>query len=358
MSNRQIPKIIKQALPSVVSIIITKEFKKIESEAPHELLPTLHSRQYRQKLKDLAGTADKYGMVEIGGGSGFIVNEGGIVVTNRHVIAEPNAAYTCLTGSGQSFAAEVLARDPSSDIAILKLHVTPETIGPVHKLPTLKLGDATKMELGETVIAIGNSLGLFRNTVSVGIVSGLSRSIRAQVDKDSPIEEMRGLIQTDAAINPGNSGGPLLNLKGEVIAINTATVAGAQNIGFAIPINSLKRDLEDLKKYGRIRRPLLGIRYLTITPALKRKVPTLPVNQGAVIVCEDEHTPGIIKDSPADRAGLMEKDIIISVNNRDLTSDYTVKDILNEAEVGDKLKIITQRGSRTLKVTLTLTERK
>ena len=151
-----------------------------------------------------------------------------------------------------------------NDVAILKI----KTDG----LPSLELGDATKLQLGQSVIAIGNALGIFRNTVSVGIVSGLSRSITAQAEPDAPPQEMRGLIQTDAAINPGNSGGPLVDAKGLVVGVNAAIVSGAQSIGFAIPVNAARRDLADIKKYGRIRRPLLGLRYMMIDDDMKEKM--------------------------------------------------------------------------------------
>ena len=355
MIKKTIPQIAKEVMPAVVSIIASKHLKELEKDIPQELAPLLPMKKKQRDI--LENLADSRGMVEIGGGSGFIVDEGGIIITNRHVIADPQAEYSIITTTDQKFKAEVIARDPSNDVAILRLHATDITKGPIKKLKSLKLGNSSKANLGESIVAIGNSLGIFRNTVSSGIVSGLSRSIRAQVSPKSPLQEMRGLIQTDAAINPGNSGGPLLNLYGEVIGINAAIVYGAQNIGFAIPINTVKRDLEDLKEFGRIKRPLLGIRYMTIDEKTKDKL-NLPIDYGAMIINEDSHTSGIIPNSPASFANLKEGDIITEYNGEKITSEKTIQDFLETAEVGEKIKLTILRGNKKINANLTLLERK
>ena len=230
---------------------------------------------------------------QIGGGSGFIIDANGLILTNKHVVSDKKAEYTVILNDGQHFPAEVLSRDPINDVAILKIAAS--------KLPTLKLGSGVKLELGKSVIAIGNALGVFKNTVSLGIISGLSRSIAAQGDADAPPQEMRGLIQTDAAINPGNSGGPLVDGDGLVIGVNAAIVTGAQSIGFAIPVNAARRDLEDIKNYGRIRRPLLGLRYTMIDEDVKEKM-NLPVGYGALVTRETEHDYARRAEKPG-RAG-------------------------------------------------------
>jgi len=355
MIKKPIPQIAKEVMPAVVSIIASKHLEEIEKEIPQEMIPYLPLKKKQRAM--LENMADAHGMVEVGGGSGFIVDEGGIIVTNRHVIADPQAEYSVITNTDQKFRAEVIARDPSNDVAILRLHATDETKGPIKKLKTLKLGDSSKATLGESIVAIGNSLGIFRNTVSSGIVSGLSRSIRAQVSPKSPMQEMRGLIQTDAAINPGNSGGPLLNLSGQVVGINAAIVYGAQNIGFAIPINTVKRDLSDLKEFGRIKRPLLGIRYLTVDEKLQGKL-NLPVSQGAMIINEDPKTSGIIPNSPAAQAKLKEGDIITEYNGQPITSQKTIQDFLEDAEVGETVNLTVLRNGKKLNSKLTLLERK
>jgi len=201
-------------------------------------------------------------------------------------------------------------------------------------------------------------LGIFKNTVSMGIVSGLSRSISAQADPNSPPQEMRGLIQTDAAINPGNSGGPLVDLEGRAVGINAAIVFGAQNISFAIPINAAERDIKDLKKYGRIRRPLLGLRYFILNDDLKEKL-NLPVNYGAFITKEhsfDDHA--IVPGSPAAKAGLKEKDVILEWNGEKITQEKTIQDFLENCEVGESVRMKILRGKKNMEIKLTLAERK
>lgn len=191
--------------------------------------------------KKLIEMTDKKGDIEVGSGSGFIVHKTGVIITNKHIVIDDEADYTIIANNGKKFESEVLFRDPYNDIAILR--IIKLKIGAV-KFPVVKLGDSDKIQLGEEVMAFGNALGIFQNTVSEGIISGLGRHILAQVDLESKCKEMDGLIQTDAAINPGNSGGPLVNIKGEIIGINTAAIKDAENIGLAIPINAVKKNLE------------------------------------------------------------------------------------------------------------------
>lgn len=342
-------KTIKKVMPAVVSIAIAKHLEDLEKEIPKELYPFLPGGPTGPHLEIPESLIDKRGMVQIGGGSGFIVDESGIILTNKHVVGDSKAEYTVIANDGKKFPATILSRDPINDVAIIKIAAT--------SLPAIKLGDAAKLDLGESVIAIGNALGMFKNTVSLGIVSGLSRSISAQADPDSPPQEMRGLIQTDAAINPGNSGGPLVDLQGMAIGINAAIVFGAQNIGFAIPINAAKRDLEDIKKYGRIRRPLLGVRYMMVDENLKDKM-KLPVNYGALIIGESQHDHGVVPGSPAEKAGLKERDIVLELNSSKLDRDHPIQDFLENMDVGERVELLVLRGDKKLKVKLVLSERK
>src|SRR3989344_2507492 len=263
----QIVETIKKVMPAVVSIVISKSLEDLEKEIPPEILPFMPFGHPHLNIPE--EEIDAHGMIKIGGGSGFIVNPNGIILTNKHVVVDPHAEYTVMMHDDRKFKAQVLARDPVDDVAILKIEGK--------NLPTVKLGESTGLELGEEVLAIGNALGLFKNTVSLGIISGLSRSIRATTAPMVAPQELRGLIQTDAAINPGNSGGPLVNLNGEAIGINAAIVFGAQNLGFAIPVNYAKRDLADVQKFGRIKRPLLGLRYMNINEDVQARM-KLPVN--------------------------------------------------------------------------------
>ncbi|MDP3947616.1 MAG: trypsin-like peptidase domain-containing protein [bacterium] len=349
MRNTQNPIVetVKKVMPAVVSIVILKSLEKLEKELPLDLMPITPWNAPELSIPEEA--VDEHGMVRIGGGSGFIVDPNGIIVTNKHVIADPEAAYAVILNTGEKYESEILARDPINDVAILRIKAK--------NLPVVPLGDSSALELGETTIAIGNALGIFRNTVSAGIVSGLSRSIAAQPDPQEPVQEMRGLIQTDAAINAGNSGGPLVNLAGEAIGINAAMVYGAQNIGFAIPINMVRRDLDDLKEYGRVRRPLLGLRYLIINETLKRKM-DLPADHGAFIVAHGPHTPGVIPGSPADRAGIKEKDIIFAYGSEKIDLEHTLQDFLENASVGDLIPLTVLRDGKEFTAKVKLTERK
>lgn len=331
---------IKKVMPAVVSIIISKNLEELEKEMPLDLYPYPH--------KFLEQETDAKGMIKIGGGSGFLVHPNGIVITNKHVVADPTANYTVITQNGNRLEAKILARDPINDVAILKIEG--------RDMPVIELGDSNNLELGQTVLAIGNALGLFKNTVSQGIISGLSRSIAASIDAKSPIQEMRGLIQTDAAINPGNSGGPLVDISGKAIGINAAIIFGAQNISFAIPINPAKRDLSDLKEHGRIRRPFLGLRYIILSPEIKEKH-RLPVDYGALVFKETSHDHGVVPNSPADKGGIKEKDIILECNGERITAEKTIQDFLENLSAGDKMTLKILRQKKEFNTTVTLSER-
>lgn len=338
MDDRRVIKIIKRVMPAVVSIAIAKHLEDLEKEMPKEMYPSLR-----------VDMADRNGLVQVGGGSGFIVDASGLVMTNKHVIDDVKAEYTVILNDGRSFPSKLLSRDPINDVAILKIEQT--------GLPYLKLGDASRLELGQSLIAIGNALGMFRNTVSLGIVSGLSRSISAQADPSAPPQEMRGLIQTDAAINPGNSGGPLVDSNGLVVGVNAAIVSGAHSIGFAIPVNAARRDLDDIRRYGRIRRPLLGVRYVMIDADYKAKM-KLSVDHGALVMRESEHDYAVVPGSPADKAGIRDKDIILTFNGKRLDRDHPIQDFLEDMNVGDEVELVFLRENEQRAAKVTLGERK
>ena len=338
MDDKTVIKTIKKVMPAVVSIAIAKHVEDLKREMP-KLAPAA--------ALDLV--VDERGMVEVGGGSGCIVDQGGLILTNKHVIDDPSAEYTVILNDGRKFPAKILSRDPINDVAIMKI----EGSG----LPCLKLSETTNLELGTSVIAIGNALGMFKNTVSLGIISGLSRSITAQAEPNAPTQEMRGLIQTDAAINPGNSGGPLVDGNGCVVGINVAIVSGAQSISFAIPVSAVRRDLNDITTYGRIRRPLLGLRYIMIDSNLKEKM-HLAVDHGAFVVRESEHDYAVVPDSPAAQAGIVEKDIVLTLDGKKLDREHPVQDFLETMNVGDVIELSVLRAGKEFKTKATLAERK
>ena len=217
---------------------------------------------------------------EVGAGSGFFVTSDGLILTNKHVVSDTTAQYTVSTEDGKSYDATVVARDPVNDLALVKIKIT--------NAPTLSLADSSKIQIGQRVIAIGNSLGQYHNTVTTGIVSGIGRNIVAGSDEGTS-EQLEGVIQTDAAINPGNSGGPLLNASGDVIGMNTAIDQEGQLVGFAIPINEAAKDIQSYQKKGSIVKPFLGIRYIELDQTIQKQY-NLPVANGAWVKANPDNT--------------------------------------------------------------------
>ncbi len=329
--------------PAVVSIVVTKDVP-IYEEYYEQFDPWgwfgggFSIPRVREK-----GTEER----EVGGGSGFIVSSEGHVVTNRHVVADEEADYSLLLNDGTVKSVSVLARDPQLDIAILKI----EDIGDT-KLAYLTFGTSSSLRLGETVVAIGNALGEFRNSVSVGVVSGLARSITAS-DEMGRVEQLDEVIQTDAAINPGNSGGPLLNRSGQVIGVNVATSRGADNISFALPSDVVASVVASVKEHGKIVRPYLGVRYTMLTERMA-EANNLPYDAGALI--QRGATPeelAVMPGSPADKAGLTENDIILAIDDVPLATQ-TLASVLRSKSVGQTitLKVYQKGEERTISVTL------
>ncbi len=333
---------VQKASPAVVSVVISKDIPVVEQyyesdpfDSFFDIPLEFRMPQYREN-----GTERR----DVGGGSGFLVSEDGLIITNRHVVEDTEADYTVFTNDGKKYAASIVARDPVHDLAILRV----EGSG----FPFLSFTDSQDVQVGQTAIAIGNALAEFRNSVSVGVISGLSRSITAG-DSAGRSEVLDNVIQTDAAINPGNSGGPLLNLRGEVIGVNVAVASGSENIGFALPGNIAKRALDSVRATGRIVRPILGVRYVMIDDALKSKN-LLSVDYGALVVRgETSEDLAVIPGSPADKAGLTENDIILEVNNIKLDT-HTLASLIRDKNVGDAitLKILHKGEEKTLTVTL------
>ncbi|MBP6856453.1 MAG: trypsin-like peptidase domain-containing protein [Candidatus Pacebacteria bacterium] len=334
---------VKKTNPAVVAIVVTKDVPKYEtyyeqSNPFGNLFPGFSFETPKLKQN---GTEKK----EIGGGSGFFVSASGLLVTNRHVVSDKEAEYTVFTNDGKKHDAKVLARDSVLDIAVLQVSGSGFTY--------LEFANSDQIQVGQSVIAIGNALAEFRNTVSVGVVSGLARSITAS-DGAGKSELLDHVIQTDAAINPGNSGGPLLNLSGNVIGVNVAVAQGSENIGFALPANVVKNVVDSVRETGKIVRPYLGVRYAQITPTLKEKN-NLSVDYGVIVSKgETKEDLAVIPGSPADKAGLLENDIILEADGKKLDSESNLSLIIRDKKVGDTLvlKVMSKGVTKDVRVVL------
>jgi len=318
-----IVKIAKSVCPAVVTVVVSRDLPKIES---FYSFPFGGKEYLMPKMEDNKGVKTNVEKTQIGGGSAFIISADGYILTSNHVVADTSADYTVILDPQHKYPAKVLSRNPINDIAVLKISAK--------GLPFVELADSSTIEMGEEVVAVGNALGEFHDTLA-GIISGLSRFITAFGGADHQTQNLRGLIQTDAAINPGNSGGPLVNMDGKAIGINTAMIMGAQNIGFAIPINYAKKDLNEVKKYGKIVVPFLGIKYVLISKDMAQ-INKLPINDGALVVREALGEPPVIKGSAADRAGIKEFDIIVECNGEKITLKNPLANILQKCKIGQE----------------------
>lgn len=272
-------------------------------------------------------------------GTGFVVSSEGLIVTNKHVVSDSSATYKVVTKDGKEYDAKEISRDPSNDIAIIKIEAS--------GLKPLELGDSSGLKVGQFVIAIGTALGEFRHTVTTGVISGLGRGITAGSGLEGYVEKLDDVIQTDAAINPGNSGGPLLNSAGQVIGVNVAVAQGAQNIGFALPINIVKAGLIQFKTTGKFpAKPYLGVQYQTIDKqtAILNSVP-----QGAYVV-------DVVAGSPAEAAGVEVSDIITKIDGQELSDKTTLADVISRKKPGDRVELEIWRDSQTTKLNVILSE--
>ncbi len=341
MEKSPVVQIAKKVCPAVITIVISRDLPKVEG---YYFLPFGGENVIMPRLGN--GKKEK---TKIGGGSGFIISQDGYILTSNHVVGDKEADYTVIFEPERMYPAKVVSRDPINDAAFLKINEK--------DMPFLNLGDSDAIELGEEVVAVGNALGEFHDTVSTGVVSGLSRYITAFSDGGHQAENLRGLIQTDAAINPGNSGGPLVDMDGNVIGINTAMVMGAQNIGFAIPINYIKKDWEEVRKYGKVKRPFMGVKYILLNKEIAEKN-KLPVNYGALIVREVLGEEPIIKGSSAEKGGLKEFDLILECQGEKIDEKNSLSQILQKYKIGDEIKLKVLREEKEIELKVKLDEKK
>ncbi|MBI2474743.1 MAG: trypsin-like peptidase domain-containing protein [Candidatus Taylorbacteria bacterium] len=336
--------VVKKAEPAVLSIVVAKEVAAgvpntgIDEDffdLPFEFrLPKRYSPESGGKVRE-----------EVGNGSAFLISPDGLAVTNKHVVEDTEATLTAINNDGKKYGVTVVAIDPLLDIAVIRL----KNAGT--DLPYLNI-DPNDPAVGSTAIAIGNALGEFQNTVSVGVISGLARSLVAS-DPFGGVENLDEVIQTDAAINPGNSGGPLLNIDGKVVGINVALADGGQSVGFAIPGSAVYSVIDSVQKTGRIVRPYLGVRYVPITTEVKTEQ-GLDADYGVLVKSGLEDEPAVLKGSPADKAGIKAGDIILDIDGNKLDKDRSLAKMIRDRKVGDTvtLKVLRDGKERGMKAKL------
>ncbi len=342
--DEAIVNLVERNAPGVVSIVISKDVPKARSFFQNPFFFDPFNAQ-EQGNQGSGGTQKQ----RVGSGSGFLVSTEGMIVTNKHVVSDTAAEYTVITNDGKEHKATVLARDPAHDIAVLKIDGS--------DFPALDLGDSDQVKVGQSVIAIGNPLGEFENSVTKGIISGLKREVSAGSGFGQS-EQLSGILQTDAAINPGNSGGPLFNMSGEVIGVNVAMARGAENIAFALPINQVKRIVEQVKTTGKISTPYIGVRYLILNETIAKEN-NLPLDHGALVIRGEKVTDfSVIPGSPADKAGIVENDILVSIDGVKIDEKHQLTNLLSEKNVNDEITLEVWHKGETKKVKVKLEERK
>lgn len=285
------------------------------------------------------------GQVSQAAGTGFIISSDGYIATNKHVVANATKIGVILDDGSTYEDVELIGTDPINDFAIIK-------IKDVKDLTPIKIGDSKTTNIGQQVVAIGNALGTYQNSVTSGIISGKGRSLTASDSSRTTYETLSDMIQTDAAINGGNSGGPLVNAAGEVIGINTAYASQGNNVGFAIPINSVKGIMAGVLKDGKFERAVLGVRYQTITPLIAKEK-KLDVTAGAYVKGSN-NASAVIKGSAGDKAGIKDGDIITAVNGTKIGTAGSLGSLIGEYAVGDTVKLEVYRDKKYIELQVKL----
>jgi serine protease Do len=331
-------------LPFTQNSVVRVEESSAVIEAAKKVTPAVVSiTGVSQQLTFFGGTTESKSS-----GTGFIVQSDGLIVTNKHVISDTSTKFTVYTSDGRYFDASIQAIDPVFDIAILKIEGK--------DFPVVELGSSDALQPGQTAIAIGNALGQYQNSVTVGVVSAVGRVIQAGDATGTRTENLDNVIQTDAAINPGNSGGPLVNIAGQVIGVNTAVDQTGQSIGFAIPVDLVKSALDSYQKKSKIVRPMLGVRYISLNKDLAVSN-SLPTNDGALLYSSG-NSPSVVPGGPADKAGLKDKDIITKIEDNKITQGNTLVSLITKYSVDDIVKITYLRNGKEATATAVLVESK
>lgn len=350
LDEEQTIDVVKRASPAVVAINITKSVDP-RARTPQALFPDIFddpSFQFFSAPTATSTTSTEKQSIVVGAGSGFFVSQDGYLVTNKHVVSDPDATYTVITSDQKKYPAKVLALDPTLDLAIVKVEGD--------HFPFLQLGKSDDLIVGQSVIAIGNALAEFQNSVTKGVISGLNR--RLEAGSRTGTEVIEQAIQTDAAINFGNSGGPLLDLQGEVVGVNTAISQNGQSLGFALPSRVVSHALESVRKNGKIVRPWLGIRYLQIDEQIQKKN-SLTYDYGVLVV--RGNTPAdlaVIPGSPANKAGIVENDIVLEFNGLKLDGQRSLSSIVASLDPGQRVTLKISHEGKEKTIDVTLEERK
>lgn len=324
--------------PGVSKKVVVQEESAV-IDVVKKVTPAVVSITSNQSGLDFFGNLSEQ---QTGAATGFVIRSDGLILTNNHVVSDQGAKYSVFTGDGKEYKdAQVVARDVSNDVAFLRINAK--------NLPVVEVGDSASVQIGQMVIAIGNALGQFDNTVTTGVISGKGRPLTAG-NSLGGAETLENLLQTDAAINPGNSGGPLVNIDGQVIGINTA-VAQAENIGFAIPIDSVKKQISQVETKGRIEKPVLGVRFVTITKDFAARN-NLTITEGALVYGGQDLA--VIPGSPADKAGVQEGDIITKINDIKLDKSRSLGGVIASLDKGDKVRLFILRDGKEVKLDATL----
>lgn len=327
------------AAPAVVSVVALKDLS-----AYYNQFSTFGSPQAPVQEGELS---------QVSSGTGFIITPDGLVVSNKHVVEDDTAEYIVIFDDGTQLDAEVLGKDPLNDIALLQIVGEDERLG---ALPTIEFADSDLISVGDPVLAIGNALGEYSNTTTVGIISATGRAITASSGRGSS-ENLVNLIQTDAAINPGNSGGPLLNLNAELVGMNTAIDTTASGIGFAIPANDIAMVIKSYQEFGRIVRPYVGVSYVPVNPVIQKRF-ELEVDSGVLVIGDSEAgISGVQEGSPADEAGILDGDLILSVEDKELTANYGLANAIAGYLVGEVITLKIWRDGETFTLDIKLVER-
>lgn len=279
-------------------------------------------------------------------GTGIVVSKDGYILTNKHVVSGANQIQA-ITSDGTTYdRVSVVGTDPLNDVAYLKIQG-------VDNLTPAELGDSSTIRVGQSVVAIGNALGQYQNTVTSGIISGMGRPVDAVSDgSSSAVETLTDLLQTDAAINPGNSGGPLLNMAGQVIGLNTAIAQNAQGIGFSIPINATKGTLKGVLAGKGVHRAYIGLRYTSITPDIAKQL-SLPVKIGAYVHA-DNGGQAVVAGAPAEKAGIRDGDIITKINALVIGKNGDVSSLIGAFSPGDSVQLTFLRAGKEQTASVTL----